>query len=71
VLADLRSEIERLADLADRLEAEVDTLANTPAVQLKLDALFARRAGRDLIAEMASDLRAEIRRAEQELAALR
>jgi hypothetical protein len=71
ILDDLRAENERLQELAEQLEADLDALANTPAVQLKLEALFARRAGRDLIAEMASDLRAEIRRAEQELAALR
>jgi hypothetical protein len=71
VLADLRAEIARLAGLAARLEADLDSLASSPAVQLKLEALFARRAGRDLIAEMAADLQAEIQRAEQALAALR
>lgn len=70
-LAALRAEIDRLDALALRLEQELDALAATPAVQLKLEALFARRAGRDLIAEMAADLQAAISRAEADLAALR
>ena len=70
-LAALRAEIERLDALALDLEQQLDTLAATPAVQLKLEATFARRAGRDLMAEMAADLQADIRRAEAELAALR
>ncbi|MCC6187505.1 MAG: hypothetical protein IT318_00610 [Anaerolineales bacterium] len=71
LLAELRAETGRLAALAASLEAELNHLAGTPAVQLKLEALFARRAGRDLIAEMAADLATEVRRAEAELAALR
>jgi hypothetical protein len=71
ILAELRAEIDRLAALAAHLEGELDNLANTPAVQLKLEALFARRAGRDLVAEMAAELQSEIRRAEAELATLR
>ncbi len=70
-LAALQTEIERLDALALDLEQQLDALAATPAVQLKLEATFARRAGRDLIAEMALDLQADIRRAEADLAALR
>jgi hypothetical protein len=40
-------------------------------VQLKLEATFARRAGRDLLGEMAADLQAEVSKLEGDLAALR
>ena len=70
-LAALRAEIARLAPLAARLEQELDALAATPAVQLKLEATFARRAGRDLLGEMTADLQAEVRKLESDLAALR
>lgn len=70
VLAGLRAEIARLTALAARLEQDLDALAASPAVQLKLEATFARRAGRDLLTEMAADLQAEVSRLEGELAAL-
>lgn len=70
VVAELRAEIERLTALAAELERELDMLAGSAAVQLKLDALFARRSGRDLLAEMARDLQADVARLERELAAL-
>jgi len=70
VLAALRAEIERLTALAARLEQELDALAASSAVQLKLEATFARRAGRDLLTEMSADLQAEVRRLEGELAAI-
>ncbi|MEP7356439.1 MAG: J domain-containing protein, partial [Anaerolineales bacterium] len=71
ILADLQIEIERLDQLAARLEQQLEDLAGSPAVRLKLDAVFARRAGRDLVAELAAQLQADLTRAEQELASLR
>jgi hypothetical protein len=71
ILAELQAEIERLDQLAAGLERELDDLAKSPAVRLKLDAVFARRAGRDLVAELAGQLQADLSRAEMELAALR
>jgi predicted nucleic acid-binding Zn-ribbon protein len=71
VLAELQAEIERLDQLAARLERELDDLAKSPAVRLKLDAVFARRAGRDLVGELAAQLQADLSRAEKELAGLR
>jgi hypothetical protein len=41
---------------------ELENLHNLPTVQLSLEVKFARRSGRDLLAEMAADLRHEIRR---------
>ncbi len=71
VLAELQAEIERLDELAVKLEQQLDELAKSPAVQLKLEALWARRAGGDLLADMGRQLQTEIARAEKELAALR
>jgi hypothetical protein len=71
ILAELRAEIERLDALALALEQELDVLAASPSIRLKLDAVFARRAGRDLLADMAADLQAAIQRAEGEITALR
>jgi len=71
ILAELQAEIERLDQLAASLERRLDDLARSPAVRLKLDAVFARRAGRDLVAELAAELKADLARAEKELASLR
>lgn len=71
VLAELQAEVERLGELAGMLEHKLDDLARTPAVQLKLEALWAKRAGGDLLADMGRQLQAEITRAEKELALLR
>ena len=70
LIAELQTEIQRLDDLAGDLERALDELANTPAVELKLDAMWARRAGRDLLAEMAAELQADLARAERELVTL-
>jgi hypothetical protein len=71
ILAELQAEIERLDQLAASLERQLDDLAKSPAVRLKLDAVFARRDGRDLVAELAAELQADLARAEKELAKLR
>jgi hypothetical protein len=71
VLAELQAEVERLGELGVMLEHKLDDLARTPAVQLKLEALWAKRAGGDLLADMGRQLQAEITRAEKELALLR
>ena len=71
VLAELQAEIERLDQLSASLERQLDDLAKSPAVRLKLDSVFARRAGRDLVAELAAELQIDIARAEKELASLR
>lgn len=71
VLAELQAEIDRLDQLASALEQQLDELAKSPAVQLKLEALWARRAGGDLLADMGRQLKSEIARAEKEMASLR
>jgi hypothetical protein len=71
VLAEMQAEIARLDDLAIRLEQQFDELAKSPAVQLKLEALWAKRAGGDLLTDMGRQLQSEIARAEKELATLR
>ena len=70
-LAETRAEIDRLDELAVKLEQQLDELAKSPAVQLKLEALWARRAGGDLLADMGRQLQDEINRAEKELTSLR
>ena len=71
VLSEMQAEIDRLDELALKLEQQLDGLAKSPAVQLKLEALWARRAGGDLLADMGRQLQTEIARAEKELATLR
>jgi hypothetical protein len=67
LIAQLRREIDRLDELIERLEREFDELANTPALQMQLDASMGKRAGRDLIGEAVADLQREIRELEREL----
>ena len=71
MLSELQFEIDRLDELVAGLEQQLDALAKSPAVQLKLEALWARRAGGDLLGEMGRQLKAEIQSAEKELASLR
>ena len=71
LLAEMQAEVERLDELAVMLEHKLDDLARTPAVQLKLEALWAKRAGGELLADMGRQLQAEIARAEKELTSLR
>lgn len=72
---------QRLAALQDRLrqierrlqevEQEIDALMHGPEVTLSLEAKFARRQGRDLLAEMAADAEEELAQRRTELDALR
>ena len=45
IVAELRLEIKRLDELTNALGQRLDELASSPAVQLKLEAMWARRAG--------------------------
>jgi predicted nucleic acid-binding Zn-ribbon protein len=67
LIASLGREIERLDELIEKLEVEFEELTNSPALQMKLDATMARRAGRDLIREAARELEREIEALEREL----
>lgn len=71
VLSDLRAEIRRLDGVIHRLESALDRLTRSHEVRLMLEATMARRQGRDLVAEMAVDLRAQIAELEGELAQLK
>jgi hypothetical protein len=70
ILAEIMAEIQRLDRLIPQLESELRRVIQSPLLQLKLEATLARRQGRDLLGEMASDLRVEIARLEAELADL-
>ncbi len=69
-LAALRGEVKRLDVLIAGLRAELDRLTRSAEVKLMLDATIARRAGGDLLAEMASDLRHQVAELEFELSEL-
>ncbi len=69
-LAALQAEIRRLDGVIARLEAELGRLTRSHIVALMLEASLARRAGRDLLAEMAADLEAQIAEVQAELASL-
>lgn len=69
-LAALQAEIRRLDDLIAHLEAELGRLTRSHIVELMLEASLARRAGRDLLGEMAADLEAQIAEVQAELASL-
>jgi hypothetical protein len=70
IIADLRAEIRRLDGVIHQLRSAIDRLTRSHAVQLMLEASMAERQGRDLIAEMARDLRQDIASMEAELADL-
>lgn len=70
ILVELRREVKRLDAVISKLQAEVGRLTRSAEVKLMLDASIARREGRDLLAEMAADLRREIVELELELADL-
>jgi len=70
ILAELAGEIRRLDSLLAGLENELDRLLRSQTVKLQLDVSMARRVGRDMLGEMASDLQLQIAQTEAELAAL-
>lgn len=70
IFADIRAEIKRLDSVILSLQARLKQLINSQTVQLMLEASISRRSGRDLLAEMAKDLRVQIAEMESELAAL-
>jgi chromosome segregation ATPase len=70
VLADLRSEIRRLDNVIRDLERTLQDLINSHTVQLMLEVTIAERSGRDLLGEMATDLRQKISDLEAEYARL-
>ncbi|MFP3854159.1 MAG: hypothetical protein ACLFWD_07690 [Anaerolineales bacterium] len=70
VIVDLRAEIRRLDGVIHQLRSSLDRLTRSSEVQLMLEASMAERQGRDLVAEMASDLRQQIAEMEAELAEL-
>jgi len=70
VLSDLRNEIRRLDDVIRSLERTLQDLINSHTVQLMLEVTIAERSGRDLLEEMAADLRRRIADLEAEYARL-
>lgn len=67
LIASLQRECERLDDLIEKLEQEFDELANSPALQMQLNASMAKRSGRDMIGEAVRDLEREAAELEREL----
>lgn len=59
-LAELVAERDRLDGLIARLKQDIAELNRDPLLLLKIDASLARRSGRDLIAEMATDLHIQL-----------
>jgi hypothetical protein len=69
-LSEIMAEIKRLDRFIPQLENQLRMVIQSPLLQLKLETTMARRQGRDLLGEMASNLRLEIARLEAELASL-
>ena len=67
IITDLKAEIVRLDRVISTLERQLQELINSHTVRLMLEASIAEREGRNLLAEMASELRIEIARLEVEL----
>jgi hypothetical protein len=70
LVAELGVEIRRLDGVILDLRHTLQQLTNSHLVRLMLDATMAKRAGRDMLADMAVDLKVEIARLEAELAAI-
>lgn len=70
LLVELRAEVRRLDGVIRQLESALARLTRSEEVQLMLEASMARSQGRDLLREMAADLRREIAEKQAELAAL-
>lgn len=71
IMADMRREIRRLDGVIATLQRTLQQLSISHTVKLMLDVSMARRAGKDLLAEMAVDLQSEITIMETELAELK
>jgi hypothetical protein len=70
ILVDLRAEVRRLDGVIRTLERNLHELINSYTVKLMLDVTIAARQGRDLLEEMAKDLRNKISHLEAEIASL-
>ena len=70
ILADMRAEIRRLDGVIRNLEYALQELINSHTVQLMLEVTIAARQGRNLLSEMASNLRIKIADIEADIAAL-
>lgn len=66
-LAALRDRLQQIRRRLREVEQEIRELANSPTMQMSLDVKFARRQGRDLLAEMAVDVEKELARKRVEL----
>jgi hypothetical protein len=71
IMAEMHAEVIRLDGVIVTLQRTLQQLINSHAVQLMLEKTIAAQSGRDLLGEMAADLRAEIARLEVEIVALR
>ena len=56
------SELERIRLELEKVQAQIARLTNLPSVKLSLDVKLARLQGRDLLAEMAADLKRKLER---------
>lgn len=70
ILADLRTEVRRLDGVIRTLERNLHELINSYTVKLMLEVTIATQQGRDLLDEMALELRNKIATMEAELASL-
>jgi hypothetical protein len=70
ILADLRAEVRRLDGVIRNLERNLQELINSYTVKLMLEVTIAARQGRDLLEEMAKDLRNKISHLEAEITSL-
>jgi hypothetical protein len=70
LVAELRREVRRLDDVIFNLTQELNRLTNSEMVKLMLDVSISQRTGRDVLAEMAADVLAEIAQVESELASI-
>lgn len=66
-LAALRDKLQQIQRRLREVEQEIRELMNSPTMQMSLDIKFARRQGRDLLAEMAADVERDLARKRVEL----
>jgi predicted nucleic acid-binding Zn-ribbon protein len=66
-LAALRDRLQQIQRRLQEAEQEIRELTNSPTMQMKLDTKFAQRQGRDLLAEMATDVEKDLARKRVEL----